>query len=144
MWLLDFIPNWIFHLCVIISLLALGASYILTFVPFISTYKTPIQAASVIVLVFGVFMEGVISNNDAWKLKVAEAEKRALVAEAKASEENVKIITKVVEKIKVVRDARYEVGNQISANASAIDSKCVVIPEAINILNQAAATPGVK
>lgn len=138
MWLLNFIPNWIFHICFFAGLLAFAASYLLTFVPFISTYKTPIQAGAVIVLVFSVFMEGAISNNDAWKLKVSEAEKRALAAEAKAAEENVKIVTKVVEKIKVVQDNKVLVDKQIAVQADAMDAKCVIIPSAVDILNQAA------
>lgn len=138
MWLLNFIPNWMFHICFFAGLLAFAASYLLTFVPFISTYKTPIQAAAVVVLVFSVFMEGAISNNGAWQLKVAEAEKRALVAEAKAAEENVKIVTKVVEKIKVVQDNKILVDKQIAAKANAMDAQCVVIPDALDILNLAA------
>lgn len=144
MWLLNFIPNWLFHICFLAGLLAFGASYLLTFIPFISTYKTPIQAGAVVVLVFSVFMEGAISNNDAWLVKVAEAEKRALAAEAKAAEQNVKIVTKVVEKIKVVQDTKIVVQKQIADSAQTINAQCVIVPDVVTILNQAAATPGGK
>lgn len=128
----------------IVGLLTLACSYILTFIPFVSQYKTPIQAASIIVLIISVFLEGAIFNNDAWQLKVAEAEKRVLVAEAKAAEENVRIVTKFVEKTKAIQDSKVIVQKQIDKNANAIDSQCIVIPEVINILNQAASSPGVK
>lgn len=144
MWLLNFLPNWVVHICLIAGLLGLAASYILTFIPFVSLYKTPIQAAAIIVLVVSVFLEGAISNNDAWQLKVAEAEKRALVAEAKSAEQNVKIVTKFVEKTKAVEENKILVQKQIDKNAATVDSYCFVIPEVINILNQAASSPGVK
>lgn len=142
MWLLNFLPNWLFHIIFIAGLLGLVASYILTFVPFVTTYKTPIQAASIITLIFAVFMEGAVFNNDAWQLKVSEAEKRALAAEAKAAEENVKIVTKIVEKVQVVRDTKVVIDKQIADNAAAMDAKCIVVPQALDILNKAAATPG--
>lgn len=144
MWLLNFLPNWIVHVCLIMGLLGLAASYILTFIPFVSQYKTPIQAAAIIVLIVSVFLEGAISNNDAWQLKVAEAEKRVLAAEAKAAEQNVKIVTKIVEKTKVIEQQKATIQKQIDKNAETADLYCFVIPEVINILNQAASSPGVK
>lgn len=142
MWLLNLLPNWIVHVCLIAGLLALAASYILMFIPFVSRYKTPIQAGAIVVLIFTVFLEGAIFNDDAWRLKVAEAEKRALAAEAKASEENVRIVTQVVEKIKVIQDNKVLVDKKIAAQASTIDAQCKVDPSVVEILNQAAV--GVK
>ena len=56
MWILDWLPFWIFHLIVLAGLAGLAASLVLKFVPFISTYRLPIQVASIAVLVFGVYM----------------------------------------------------------------------------------------
>lgn len=87
-------------------------------------------------------MEGGLSNEAAWQEKVAQAEKRALAAEAKAAKENVKIVTKTVEKIKVVKDTQVVIQKEIVEKATAIDSQCVVPPEAIELLNKAATARG--
>lgn len=138
MWLISFLPDWIFHLVLLAGILGLIASYVLRFVPFISQYTLPIRVGALLLTIFGVYMEGGLSNEAAWQEKVAQAEKRALAAEAKAAKENVRIVTKTVEKLKVVRDTQYIIKQEIVEKAAAIDAQCVVAPEAIDILNQAA------
>lgn len=118
------------------------ASFVLRFIPFISQYTLPIRVGALLLIVFGVYMEGGLSNEAAWQEKVAQAEKRALAAEAKAAKENVKIVTKTVEKIKVVKDTQVVIQKEIVEKATAIDSQCVVPPEAIELLNKAATARG--
>lgn len=138
MWLINFLPGWFFHLVLLAGLMGISAGFVLRFIPFVSTYQLPIKAASAVLIVVGLFMEGAMSNEQAWQLKVAEAEKRALVAEAKAAKQNVKIVTKAVEDLKVVTDTQVVVQKEIADNATAIDTQCVVPPAAIAILNQSA------
>ena len=71
MWILDWLPFWIFHLVVVLGIAGIIASIVFKFVPFISQYTLPIQVISIIVLVFGVYMEGGISNQEKWEAKVA-------------------------------------------------------------------------
>jgi hypothetical protein len=112
-WLLSFLPNFVFHLIVIAGLLGLIASQFFRFIPFVSTYSLPIKVISIIALVIGVWFEGGISNNDAWLAKVKEMEVKVAAAEAKSSEANVKIITKVVEREKIIKE-------KTNANSQAI------------------------
>ena len=85
MWLLQWLPDWVFHLILLVGVLGLGASFVLKFIPFVDQYKLPIQVAAVILIVLGVYMEGAISNQAWWELRVAEAEKRVAEAEKKAA-----------------------------------------------------------
>lgn len=61
-WLLSFLPNWLWALVLIVGLLGLLASWILKFVPFVVTYRLPIQVVSIILLLSGVYFQGVIAN----------------------------------------------------------------------------------
>lgn len=138
----DFIPNWIFHLILIAGVLGVGASYVLSFIPFVRTYLMSIRVIGIALIVVGVFCEGMVLNDNNWKLKVAEAEKRALEAEAKASKENVRIVTKLVDKIHVVNEVQVVTQQEIVEKAVIIDNGCKVAPEAIAIHNKAATRPG--
>lgn len=114
MWILSWMPDWIFHLITLVGLLGIVASLVLGFIPFVSQYKLPIQVASVLALVFGVYMEGAISNESAWKARVQEMQVKVAQAEAKAAEVNTKIVTKIVEKEKIIKE-------NTNANVTAIN-----------------------
>jgi hypothetical protein len=104
MWLLNLMPDWFYHLIVILSILGLIVASVLKFVPFVSTYRLPIQVISVLLLVFGVWMEGGIVNEAKWEARVKELEEKVKIAEEKSTEKNVEIQEKVVTQTKVVKE----------------------------------------
>lgn len=114
MWILSWMPDWIFHLITLAGVLGIVGSLVLGFIPFVSQYKLPIQVASVLALVLGVFMEGAISNESAWKARVQEMQVKVAQAEAKAAEVNTKVITKIVEREKIIKE-------NTNANVTAIN-----------------------
>jgi hypothetical protein len=108
MWILNFIPDIVFHAIVIAGILGMIASFFLGYMPFISLYKTPIQIISVIILVFGVWVEGANSNNESWKLKVKELEAKVSQAQIKSNEINTKLVEKIAENQKIIKDKKNE------------------------------------
>ena len=138
MWLLQWLPDWTFHLILLVGVLGLGASFVLKFIPFISEYKLPIQVVAGILIVLGVYMEGAISNQAWWEQRVAEAELRVKEAERKAAEANGKIEYVIVEKTKVVEVVDRKVQQQIRDLANKMDQRCYIIPEVNTIHNQSA------
>jgi len=70
MWILQWLPNWIFYLIFLSGLLGLLATYIMEFIPFVQLYRTPIQAIAIIAIVIGTYMSGAISNEEAWQARV--------------------------------------------------------------------------
>jgi len=104
MWLLNLMPDWFYHLIVIVSILGLIVASVLKFVPFVSTYRLPIQVISALLLVFGVWMEGGIVNEAKWEARVQELEEKVKIAEEKSTEKNVEIQERVVTQTKVVRE----------------------------------------
>lgn len=108
MWILNFIPDIVFHAIVIAGILGMIASFFLGYMPFINLYKTPIQIISVIILVFGVWVEGANSNNESWKLKVKELEAKVSQAQIKSNEINTKLVEKIAENQKIIKDKKNE------------------------------------
>lgn len=138
MWILDWLPFWIFHLIVIVGIAGLVAAQFLRFIPFVSQYTLIIKITSIVVLVFGVYMEGGISNQKKWEARVKELEAKVAIAEQQSKEANVALTNVVKEKTKVVKEIQLVVQDRISKEATKIDAECKVAPEVISILNQAA------
>mgnify|MGYP000205061022 CR=1 FL=1 len=138
MWLLDFLPSWIFHLVVLAGIGGILASAVMKLIPFISTYKLPIQVASVILLSFGLYMEGGVSNQERWEAKVAQVKLEMAKKDAASSDASVKVVTKYVTRIEVVKEKGEsivkEIPNLISATA---DGQCV-IPNGFVLLHDSA------
>ncbi len=104
-WMLGFLPEGFWNFLLIISILMLLASWVLKFVPFISTYRLPIQVAGVLALVTSVWFLGAASNEEKWQAKVKEAEEKVKIAEVRAEELNEKL--KILnDKTTVVRDQK--------------------------------------
>ena len=104
MWLMNFLPNWVFHAILLAGVLGLIASLVLKFIPFFNTYKLPVQVGAILLIVIGVWFAGAISNQAEWEARVAEMQVKVAQAEAKSAEVNVQIVTKVVKKTKLVRE----------------------------------------
>jgi uncharacterized membrane protein (DUF106 family) len=113
MWMLSFLPDWIFHLILLAGVLGILASLVSKFIPVISTYKLPIQIVSVILIVVGVWFEGAMSNQAAWEARVAEMQVKVAEAEAKSAETNTKIVTKTVKQLELVRTRGDDIINYV-------------------------------
>ena len=65
MWILNWLPDWIFYAILLLGVVGLIATYLVKFIakfiPPFYVYKTPIQVASVIMIVFGTFMAAPLS-----------------------------------------------------------------------------------
>lgn len=144
MWLVEFLPDWIWHLTILVGVIGIVVSFVLKAIPLISQYRAAVQAASVALIVIGTFFTGASYNNDKWEAKVKEVEKKVLEAEAKSSEETVKIVTKTVEKIKLVQDVQVVVQKEIVRDTVVIDAECKVPFEFIAIHNKSATAREVK
>ena len=104
MWILTIMPDWFIHFMFGVGVIGIIAGFVLGFIPFISKYKLPIQIISILVTLFGVFLEGGLSENLMWQLKVKEMEAKMAEIRAASAEQNTVIQEKVVEKTKVVRE----------------------------------------
>ena len=146
MWILKWLPDWIFYAVLAIGIIGFLATYLLKFIPIpaIYMYKTPIQIISLILIVIGVYMSGAISNEQAWLMRVKELEAKIAAAEAESAKENVKIVEKVVTKQQIVKEKGEEVVKYIDREIIKYDTKflpggeCEIPKEFIKTHNMAA------
>ena len=149
MWILKWLPFWIFYAILGIGLIGLAVTYLLKYIPVpaIYIYKTPIQLASVALIVLGTYMSGAISNEEAWLAKVKELEAKLQVAQVESEKENVKIETKVVTKTQYIKQRGEEIIKYVDKEIVKYDTKflpggeCEIPKEFIVLHNKAAEAP---
>ena len=109
MWILSILPDAAIHIIFGLGILGTIAGFVLGFIPFVKTYQFAIQICSIVVLVFGVYLEGGLADYKEWELKVKEMEAKVAQAEAQSANKNTEIQEKVVEKTKVIREKGRDV-----------------------------------
>jgi cytochrome c biogenesis protein CcdA len=138
MWILKFLPDFVFHLIFIAGLLGLGASFVLKFVPFVTQYRLVIQVAASIMIAVGLYMEGAISDNTAWMDRVHALEKKVAEAEARSADANTQLVSRLAAKQKEIAAVQADAHNRVQQAAASIDAVCPVPATVISILNDAA------
>jgi hypothetical protein len=142
-WMLSFIPDWFWTLVLISGIVGTLATWVLKFIPFVSTYRLPIQVASIIALVVGVYFQGVIANETKWQDKIADLQKQIVEAETKSKETNVVIQEKIVTKTKIIKEKGQDIVNYIDREVVKKEEiikyieQCPVPKEIIDLHNQA-------
>jgi uncharacterized membrane protein len=123
MWILEWLPNWIFYAIFFAGILGVIATYVLGFIPFLSAYKIPIQVISIIAIVVGTYMAGAISNEESWLAKVKDVEAKVAEVQVQSVKENIKIVEKVVKKIEIVKVQGNEVIKYVDREVVKYDTK---------------------
>ena len=147
MWILQWLPDWIFYAIFFAGLLGLLATYVMKFIPFVYVYRTPIQAVSVLAIVIGTYMSGAISNEEAWQTKVKEMEAKVAAAEIESQKENVKIVEKIVKKTEYITRRGQDIIQYVDREVVKYDDRfrpggqCELPKEFIKAINTAAEAP---
>lgn len=141
MWLLDWMPFWIFHLATVAGVCALIAAQVFKFIPFISQYRLPMQVVGILILAFGLFMEGGISNQEKWEAKVKEMEVKVAMVEAESAKANIKIVEKTNTKIQKVEVRGEDIVKYIDREVIKYDAQCSIPKEFVKAHNDAAEQP---
>jgi hypothetical protein len=138
MWILDWLPFWVFHMSVVAGFIGLAASLVFQFIPFVSIYRVPLQVVSIAILVFGVYMEGGIATQEKWEAKVAEVKLEMAQKETASVETTVKVVTKYVNKVQIVKEKGNEIIKQVPVYITKdADAKCDV-PTGFVVLHDSA------
>lgn len=135
MWILKFLPDWIFYGVLLLGILGLAATYVMRLLPIpgLFMYKTPIQLVSVGLIVIGTFMTGAIWNEHAWLAKVKELEAKVAESEAKAAKVNVELQEKIVYKDRVVKEKGDEIVKYVDKIVTKEVLKEVQGPERVRV-----------
>ena len=138
MWILDWLPFWVFHLITLAGVLALIAAQFFKFIPVVSQYRLPIQVGGILILAFGVYMEGGIATQEKWEARVKEVDAKVAEAEAKSAKVNTKIIEKVNTKVEIVKVRGEEIVKYVDREITKYDDQCKIPKEFIKAHNDAA------
>jgi hypothetical protein len=137
MWILQFLPNWIFYLLLLIGVAALLVTHFVKVLP----NAQLIKLASVATVIVSIYMIGAISNNDAWLAKIKDLEVKVAEAEAKSATANTDIVEKIVTKTQVIKQRGQDIVRYVDREVVKYDTTCVIPKEFVVIHNKAAEAP---
>jgi hypothetical protein len=141
MWASLLFPDWVVtyfvHIVFAIGVIGTLVGTFLNKSPFINQYGMIIKSISVVLLIVGLYLEGGLQNEMAWRSKVAEYEKRIEAAQVASNEANVIIQEKVVETVKIIKENTNANNQAIEANSTAINSVCKLSDTAWMLYNRA-------
>lgn len=124
MWLLNFIPDFVFHTITFLGVIGILVSEF--FGVFLRGYSTQVRLVSIVLLVFGIFMEGAIINQSSWESKVLEAEKQVLELQVQSEKVNTKLVETLKQNEILRKDRKYETRNVVNKVVSKYDGQCVL------------------
>ena len=144
MFILSILPEWVFHAITIAGVLGTVVGFVLGMIPVIKTYIIPIRVISILLLSFGLFLEGGLADYKVWEDRVKEVEAKLAEAELKSAKENTKIVTKVITKTQIVRTRGEDIIRYVDREVIKYDEKfakggiCEIPQEFIKAHNDAA------
>jgi predicted membrane chloride channel (bestrophin family) len=140
MWILSWLPNWIFYGMVLIGVIGFAATYLFKYIPIplLYVYLKPIQIGSVLAIIFGTFMSGAIYDNEAWEARVKEMEAKVAKAEQQSKEANTVIENKVDKAKEKIVQKQVIVKQYIDREVVKYDNTCVIPKEFVEVHNKAA------
>ena len=129
MWfVLSFVPDWFInyfvHIIFSVGLIGIIAGAFLSKIPFVNQYGVLIKIVSNILFVVGLFLEGGLQTELAWRDKVAELQAKIEVAQQQSKESNAKLEKKLAEKVNTIKDNVNANRQTIEENRASINAEC--------------------
>jgi hypothetical protein len=138
MWALNFLPDVVFHLVLIVGILAIIVSYVLAYLPFVQKYKLPLQVGGIILTVIGIWYEGGIAKDKEYRVKIADMQIQVAKAEKASAELNTKLVEELLKNEQVIRDNNNANKKKLKELEANLNAGCKVQPQVIDVLNNAA------
>ena len=141
-WMFSLLPDSIFVMLTY-AIFAAGlvlyiASKLVQWIPIMMQYRVPAELVGVLCLCIGAYFFGWRGNEEHWLARIKELEEKVAIAEARSREVNTVIETKIVTKIKVVKETVYANREIIREVAGAqLDSQCSLPQSSVVLLNSA-------
>jgi len=137
-WILGFLPDWFWTLLLILGILALLAAWVLKFIPLVKAHGLVFKVGGIIAIIISVWFLGAASNEEKWKQRVEEVQKKLAEAEAKSKEVTVQVETRVQTRTQIVKEKGDEIIKYVDREIVKYDNTCPVPKEVISALNNAA------
>jgi hypothetical protein len=138
MWIVELLPDWVLHLILLAGIVGTTAGFVLGMIPVIKQYIIPIRVISIILVVFGLFLEGALFDNQTWQLRVKEVEAKLAIAEAESAKANNKITEKSNTQNNKQKEKTVIVKQYIDREVKRYDNQCVIPNEFVKAHNDSA------
>jgi hypothetical protein len=140
--MLSLIPDslfiWVYYIMLTLGVGLYIASKLIRWIPMMGQYKLPAELVGVVLLVVGAYFYGGHGVQQAWQARVAELEAKVKIAEEKSQQVNTIIETRVVTKIKVVKENVYvnrEIIKEVAGKQ--LDASCSLPKSTISLHDSA-------
>ena len=134
MWFLSFVPDWLLtwavHGAVVVGLFLIFGGSLLKYFPFICSYARFANTIGGILLLIGVFFEGGLGVEMSYRAKIADLQSKIKVAEQQSKSVNKQIKTKVIEKVKIIKEQENVKMREIEKNRNSINADCKLSDDA--------------
>jgi len=138
MWILSYLPDFITHIIFFLGVAGTIIGFLLGFIPGIKPYQFAIQVISILVLSFGIYLEGGLAEQAVWKSKVAELEVKIAGAEVKSEKVTTEVVTKILTKKQIIKEKGDDIVQYIDREIVKYDNTCPIPEEVIKSHNAAA------
>lgn len=138
MWIVQILPNWVFHTLLAVGILGTIAGFLLGTIPLIKKYSLTIRIISPIILSLALLLEGALLDNMIWQMRVLEVEAKLAKAEAEAAKANTKLAEKANKKVAKQKEKTVIVKQYITREVVKYDNQCVIPKEFVKAHNDAA------
>jgi hypothetical protein len=137
-WLLQLIPDgifvWLTYLLFAAGVILYVASKLVSWIPLMGQYRFPAELAGVLAVVIAAYFYGGVS----YRGQIAEMKQQVKIAEEKSQQVNTVIETKIIEKIKVVKENVYitrEIVKEVAGKQ--LDAQCSLPQSTISLHDSA-------
>jgi hypothetical protein len=137
-WLLQLIPDgifvWLTYLLFAAGVILYVASKLVAWIPLMGQYRFPVELTGVVALVIAAYFYGGVSYRE----QLTEMKQQVRIAEEKSQQVNTVIETKIIEKIKVVKENVYitrEIVKEVAGKQ--LDAQCSLPKSTISLHDSA-------
>lgn len=128
------------------ALVAIGITFyvlskLIAWIPFIKSYKIPLELVGVILYGVGAFYAGGYGVERMWRERVEQVQAKVKELEGRQAEVVKVIETKVITKIKKVEVVKEVIKTEIIEKEKLINANCDVSPDAIEMFNKSVTNP---
>jgi hypothetical protein len=116
-------------------------SKVVAWIPFIKSYKIPLELIGVVLYGLGAFYAGGYGVERLWRERVAAMEQKVQELEGRQAEVVKVIETKVITKVKTVEVVKEVIKKEIEYREKEINANCDVSPAAIEMFNKSVTNP---
>jgi len=138
MFFLTLFPEWLFYLLTVVGILCILLIFSIgMLLP--TQYKMPVIYLSICCICFGMFMAGASNNESHWVEKVKQMEVEMAKQEVATSNITTEVITKYVDRIKIVEGKTREIIKKVPIYITKEDDdKCTINNGFVSMFNSSA------